>query len=342
MRLKGINYDVGIYPFGEARPSRASFDPAIVRREIEIIRHDLHCNAIRIVGRDLDRLVTASAFALDQGMEVWFGPAFHDADKAQTLAYFTECAKAAETLRLKSPNVVFIAGWELTFFMQGLVLGEGGMDRIGAFMKPWQLLWSTVRLGPFNRNLNRFLATAVAEVRRHFHGPVTYSAGVWEEVDWKPFDFVSIDCYRDAANHKAFRQKLRKYFSYGKPVAITEFGCCTYKGAEDKGGYGWTIVDWKKSPPELKGVQVRDERVQAQYLTELSEIFVEENVDAAFAFTFVMPKYPHRADPRFDLDMASYGLVKSFTDAKGTTYPDMPWEPKQSFAALAGYYQKLT
>src|SRR5580704_6918237 len=124
MHRKGINYDVGIYPFGESRPSRAAFDPAVVRREIEIIRNDLHCNAIRIVGRDLERLVRASEFALDLGLEVWFGPGFHDADEAQTLTYLTDCSKAAETLRQKSPQIVFIAGWELTFFMKGLVAGD--------------------------------------------------------------------------------------------------------------------------------------------------------------------------------------------------------------------------
>jgi len=148
MKCKGINYDVGVYPFGEARPSRAVFDPATVRREIEIIKSDLHCNAIRIVGRDLERLVIAAEFALDQGLEVWLGPGFHDADERHTLAYLAECAKAAETLRQKSPHIVFIAGWELTFFMKGLVLGDTGMERIGAFMKPWRLLWSTLRLVP--------------------------------------------------------------------------------------------------------------------------------------------------------------------------------------------------
>jgi hypothetical protein len=338
MRLNGVNYDVGIYPFGEARPSRAIFDPAIVRREIEIIRNDLHCNAIRIMGRDLERLVTAAAFALDQGLEVWFGPAFHNADQVQTLAYLSECARAAETLRQKSPHVVFIAGWELTFFMQGLVLGETGMERIGAFMKPWRLLWSALRLGPFNRNLNRFLKQAAREVRRHFHGPVTYASGAWEDVDWATFDFVSVDCYRDATNQNVFRQSLHQYFQHGKPVVMTEFGCCTYQGAEKKGGYGWAIVDWNQEPPRLKETYLRDEEVQARYLVEMLDLFVAEKAEGAFAFTFVMPKYPHHEDSRLDLDMASYGLVKSYTDRKGATYPDMPWEPKRSFGALADYY----
>jgi hypothetical protein len=341
MERKGINYDVGIYPFGEARPSRIGFDPSTVRREIEIIRDDLYCNAIRITGRDLPRLVQAAGFALDRGLEVWFAPAFHDADPQQTIAYFVECAKAAETLRRQSPKIIFMAGWELTFFMKGLVLGDSGMERIGSFMKPWRLLRSTLRLGPFNRNLNRFLREAAREVRRHFHGPISYAAGTWEEVDWTPFDFVGIDCYRDAMNRKVFRQILQKYFQHGKPVIIAEFGCCCYRGAEDKGAYGWNIIDWHRDPPELKGAFVRDEEVQANYLTELLDIFVEEKVAGVFPFTFVMPKYPHHADPRLDLDIASYGLVKSYADRKGSTYPDLPWEPKRSFNALASYYQKF-
>lgn len=35
---------------------------------------------------------------------------------------------------------------------------------------------------------------------------------------------------------------------------------------------------------------------------------------------------PHGADPR------------SYRHGKGTTYPDMHWEPKQSFRAVADYY----
>jgi hypothetical protein len=37
--------------------------------------------------------------------------------------------------------------------------------------------------------------------------------------------------------------------------------------------------------------------------------------------------------------MASYSIVKSYEDGRhGTTYPDMPWEPKESFQAVADYY----
>jgi hypothetical protein len=50
---------------------------------------------------------------------------------------------------------------------------------------------------------------------------------------------------------------------------------------------------------------------------------------------------PHRDDPRLDLDMASWGVVKILDQGLGTTYPGMPWEPKAAFTELAGYYRRL-
>jgi hypothetical protein len=36
--------------------------------------------------------------------------------------------------------------------------------------------------------------------------------------------------------------------------------------------------------------------------------------------------------------MASWGVVKVLENRLGDTYPDMPWEPKAAFSALADYY----
>ena len=38
--------------------------------------------------------------------------------------------------------------------------------------------------------------------------------------------------------------------------------------------------------------------------------------------------------------MSGMALVKTYADGHGTTYPDMTWEPKQAFRAVAGYYAK--
>ncbi|UQZ81428.1 hypothetical protein SK3146_00584 [Paenibacillus konkukensis] len=342
LRWKGIHYDVGTHTRSRHTSSRDTFDHDIVRREIELIRSELNCNAIRISGQDIERLTFAADCALEQGLSVWFSPAWIDATEPETLRYFAECAEAAEKLRLRSPEaeVIFVAGCELSLFMSGLIQGRTSFDRIQTMMKPWLLLKSTLVKGSFHKRLNRFLARATAEIRRHFHGPVTYASGSWENADWSLFDIVGIDYYRDAMNRSSYRDKLKAYFAYGKPVVVLEFGCCTYRGAEDKGGYGWAIVDHDASPKKLKGRYVRDEQVQTAYMEELLQIFREEGVSGAFWYTFVSQTYPYAEQPEYDLDTASYSVVRTIPGRHGTVYPDMPWEPKRSFYALAACYKE--
>ncbi len=64
MRLKGVAYDVGSVMGGNLRPD---YDPKTVRRELEIIKNDLHCNAVRISGQDIRRLTDAAEYALNMG-----------------------------------------------------------------------------------------------------------------------------------------------------------------------------------------------------------------------------------------------------------------------------------
>ena len=338
MNIKGVNYDTGITTTHNT-PSRESFDPQTVRREIEIIKTDLHCNAIRISGQRLERLVLATELALEQGLEVWFSPSLADKGEAGALKILEESAQAAEELRLRSARIVFVAGTELSAFMPGFLEGETAMQRLGTLINPFRLIKSTLMNGSFHKKLNRFLAKSTTLIREHFHGKIAYASGAWEEVDWSPFDVVGVDYYRDAMNEKVYEKNLRAYFRHGKPVVITEFGCCTYQGAANRGGYGWVIVDWSKTPPQLKRKFFRDEAGQANDLIELLEIFEAENAEGAFVFTFVSPSYPHNPQPFYDLDMASYSLVKTYKEQKGHTYPDMTWEPKESFARLADFYQ---
>jgi hypothetical protein len=68
------------------------------------------------------------------------------------------------------------------------------------------------------------------------------------------------------------------------------------------------------------------------------ELLEARDVDGVFVMTFVSPVLTHHEDPRDDLDMASYSLVKSLPGQTGTTYPGMPWERKQSFNALARHF----
>ena len=113
------------------------------------------------------------------------------------------------------------------------------------------------------------------------------------------------------ATPRRFRSELRQYRQHGKPLVVTEFGCCGYAGAAARGGLGWAIIDEGADPPALDGDYVRDESEQVTYLRELTEIFEAEGVDLAFWFTFAGYHLVRDPDPRQDLDLASYGVVRA-------------------------------
>jgi len=106
-------------------------------------------------------------------------------------------------------------------------------------------------LGSGLERASQTLREIVRAARENFAGPVTYAAAPWETVDWDLFDLVSVDAYRDAGNAAGYRDALRAYRRFGKPVAVTEFGCCTYRGAADRGGMGWMIVRRLRPRPAM-------------------------------------------------------------------------------------------
>lgn len=333
MKRRGVCYDVGRVMMEQ--DWRPAFDSAEVCRELQIIRDDLHCNAIRICGQPIDRLRIAGEHALDLGLEVWLSPELWDHPPDETLDYIVGAAKMAEKLRRRDTGrVVLSVGSELTLFMKGIVEGNTFLER---YRNPSFL--DVLRSGAHNRPLNAFLAEASRAAREAFGGTLTYASVPLEEVDWSPFDFVCTDLYRDKRVRDKFPALLQRFLAYGRPVAITEFGCCTYRGAADAGGWGWAIVETdERNRPRLKGDYVRDETEQARELTDVLSIFDEQGVDGAFVMTFVAPLLPHSDDPKCDLDMASYSLVKSYGSRLGSVYPGMPWDPKEAFHAVAGFY----
>ena len=65
------------------------------------------------------------------------------------------------------------------------------------------------------------LVNSAGAARRTFGGRLTYASGLWEQVDWRLFDIVGVDAYRDASNAAVFGDVVRAYGAQGKPVAIT-------------------------------------------------------------------------------------------------------------------------
>ncbi|MGW0792316.1 hypothetical protein ACWD04_29845 [Streptomyces sp. NPDC002911] len=339
MRGRGIHYDTGMYVLG--KHSRPTFDPRVVEREIRIIAEDLHCNAIRVIGDDPDRIDVAARCAAAAGLQVWYSPFPCDMTNGQMLPFLVDCAERAEQLRRDGADVVLVTGCELSLFAQGYLPGDTFADRVPVLAGPDR---ETALQGIPDR-VNAFLREIVAAVRPVFGGPVTYASNPLDGVDWEPFDIIGLDAFRGLRNAATYRDDLRKEFAHGKPVAILEVGCCTFQGAGDYGGAGWYVA-MEADGLTLKSDLVRDESEQVRYIDDLMPIFDEEGVDSVFWFSFIDCRAPHRTDGAPDLDMASYGIVKLLEKDHGIpsssrAYPDMPWEPKRAFYALAGRYQCL-
>ncbi|MCF6524805.1 hypothetical protein [Streptomyces sp. JJ36] len=312
MRARGINYDTGFLPGEEL--SRKSFLPEMVQRDMAVLSGDLGCDAVRVSGREPERLSIAARHAAAVGLEVWFAPFPVDLPAGGLLPFFADCARRADAVREAGAEVVFVAGCEISAFCGGFLPGGTYGDRLRAMAAADREWWSS--LGPVQGRLNDFLAQVAVTVRTHFGGRITYASGPWEFVDWRPFDLVGIDAYRAAYNAGGFRDELRGHLAHGKPVAVTEYGTCAYRGAGERGGMAWQVPHGA----------VPDEEEQVRYFTELLDIFEEEGVDTALWFTFAGYSRPG------EQDLGSYGVVRMLDETR--------WEPKKVFHTMAARYRR--
>lgn len=337
MRTFGITYDTGFASAGTT--TREPFDPAIVRREMRIIRDELRCDATRITGGDRDRLETAARHAADAGLEVWYSPFTNGLTQNELLDFLTDSAERAERLRRAGAEVVFLTGSEISLFTAGfLPAGDTLAERTTLLADPQRL---RAALPGLPTRINAFLREAVAAVRARFGGRIGYASLPFEGIDWAPFDIVATDaCYPDAQTAHRLADGLRALTAHGKPAAVTEFGCTTFRGAADAGGQGDAVVVWDEHarPAQFSAPVIRDEQEQAGYLRALLDAFDQSSIEAAFVNTFARYDLPHADDDDRDFDKASFGIVKVLDDGRtGTAYPGLPWEPKAAFHTLGEY-----
>jgi hypothetical protein len=345
MRIKGVNYDVGTVMGVNWRPD---YDPTVVQRELKIIATDLHCNAVGISGKDIGRVLLTAEAAIGYGLEAWLNPSdWGDKPPAATLAYITEAARAAQPLHERYPGkVVLSIGGEFTLFMQGIIPGKTLRQRAVTVRQT-----DVVKTGQHNQPLNYFLTKAVREVRKVFTGPVMYRSLAWEHVEWRNFDVIGVDHYWAEAIRDQYVDMVKPLFTYGKPVINTGFGFGTTTAPvtgmlATLGDLPFFRILLHQQPvigrfvrPQLKLVNERDEALQAERLLNNLKLLDEAGFTGAFMDTFVLPTYPYSDTPKYDLVRISANLVKYFENGRrGTTYPDMTWEPKEAFKAVADYY----
>lgn len=239
MRGKGMTYDTGFVQNG--RTSRENFDPAVVARELAIIRDDLHCTAVQLTGALPERLELAARAAAELGLEVWFSPYPIDMTADEILALFADCAARAEQVRRTGAEVVFVTGVELTIMNRGFLPGDSINERLGLLLSEPD--GRQERLRAVSDRLDAFLTDAVAAVRARFHGRITYAAIPFERIDWSRFDIMSVELIRTAQVADQYQDGVRSLVAQGKPVAITGFGSTAWRGANDVAPRAMEIVE---------------------------------------------------------------------------------------------------
>lgn len=328
----GLTYRGVLYEVADGENPATGWNAKRMRADLRAIRNDLHANSVSVWGDGVERLAATAAEAAERGLHVWLQPRLGDVPEADILDHLAETGRHAERLRRQGARVHLSVGCEFVLYVPGIVPGDSALERVE------NLLNGTFDPVLMRRRLTSFIARAAKAGRSVFRGPLTYGAAHEDVVDWDLFDLVSVNYYAYHGSRAGYVRDLRPYLRWGKPVAITECGTCTYVGAPEQGGMGWNVVDYEKG--EIKGDLVRSERVQAAYLTDVFDVFESLGLYAVLVYAFSAPDAPHRPDdPLHDLDMATYSLVKTIRDGD----PDDPaspwhWEPKESFHALSRHF----
>ncbi|NGO47275.1 abortive phage infection protein [Streptomyces ureilyticus] len=333
---RGLKHRGIVYTLGAGETPGTAWSERRMREDVRVMADELHADSVEVTGDGVERLNATASEVAERGLHVWLQPTLGDVPEKEILEHLAESGRHGERLRRQGAQVTLAVGCEFWLFVPGIVPGDDVLERIDNLEK------GNFDFAKMQKRLATFTAKAAAVGRSVFRGKLSYAAAqdeTFERVDWGLFDIVGIDYYSYFRQRADYVRELRTFLRWGKPLAITEFGTCTFKGAPEAGGMGWNIVDYTKEPPEIKGNPVRSERTQAAYLTDLLDVFESMNLHAAMTFEFITADAPHRPDnPRYDLDMASYAIVKPLKDRPDDPASDWHWEPKQAFHAVARHY----
>ena len=137
MRVFGMNYDTGFVSAGST--THEPFDPDTVRRDLRVIRDELHCDAVRVTGGVQDRIELAAGFAAEAGLEVWYCPFTNGLDRDGLMAFVLDGAERAERLRQNGAPVVYLTGSEIAMFTDGFLPGRDLAERMALFTDPMRM-----------------------------------------------------------------------------------------------------------------------------------------------------------------------------------------------------------
>jgi len=327
LTYRGVGYEVA-----DGETPYTSYNAQRMRHDLWTIRYALWASSVSVFGDGVERLRATAERAAQLGLHIWLQPRLGDRPENEILEHLAETGKAAERLRRQGARINLSVGCEFVLFVPGIVPGADALERIK------NLLSGKYDRQQMQRRLDRFIRKAAAVGRSVFRGQISYAAAQDDHVDWRLFDIVGIDYYGYFNRHADYVRDLRQYRRFGKPVTIAECGSCTYKGAPQLGGMAWDAVDYNKDPQEVKRGLVRSEQTQARYIATMLSIFESMGFYSATVYEFITPDAPHLSQGRYDLDIASYGIVKPIWKSATNPGPHWHWEPKAAFMAIAKHY----
>ncbi len=343
---RGVSYDTGSnFATGQGPLSRAVWSAERMREEIAAIAGPLHCNSVTIYGSDFARLTETVTEAADRGLHVWLQPRLVDRAQEEILDHLAEGARIAESFRRQGAAIRYSIGCTHPIGTPGIIPGERYHDRMANlftqdehhFLRP---------TGGYDRalsasRLNEFLTRAANVVRRNFSGELIYSAGNFEDVDWSLLDYVGLTYYfSHHRSREGHADEIGGYRRWGKPIVISEYGSPAYAGAAERGMLAFDVIDRSGPVPTVFDGYVRDEQAQAAYHLAMLAMFEELGIYSVAIAEFIHPTHPHSDDPRYDLDIASWALVKTIREDYSDWASPYRWEPKAAFRAVARYYEQ--
>ncbi|WP_372459948.1 abortive phage infection protein [Streptomyces anatolicus] len=336
-KARGLAYRGVCYEVIDGESPATRWAPARMRADLRAIRQDLHATTVSVFGDGVERLAATASEAAERGLHVWIQPRLGDVPESDILDHLAETGRHAERMRRQGARVYLSVGCEFLLYVPGIVPGANAVERVENILKGNYDPQAMVR------KLRAFIARAAKTGRSVFRGTLTYGAAHEDDVDWSLFDLVSVNYYAYHRTRADYVKELTPYRRWGKPVAITECGTCTYEGAPERGGMGWhDVVDYDKQPPEIIGDLKRSEGTQAAYLLDVFGAFEAMGLRAALVYNFVTPDVPHHPERRYDLDMAGYSITKTVRDRPDDPGSPWHWEAKESFQALARHFARAT
>lgn len=295
--VKGVALNVGErYVSNNAPlPGRSPLNDHQLSECLDVIKRELECNAVRIVGSYEDLLIKAARMAIDKGFaQIILYPRYrmlnstteiHIDEYVQLEIRFAE---QVEKLRQLSDCIVFMPAAELTMEVRGIFAGQTMDERK---LNAAKEVASNPR---YNEQLNGHLRELVSGIRNRYKGRLIYGKTGYETVDWNTLGFDIVCDHEQISTWRSnqwVEQKLREAKKYGKPVWVTDFAYFTYKGASQYAGSG--------------SVYYRDQEYsqgeQAEAIVNSVEVYQKAGVDGIFYWDFLVQS---------SNDGKSFGIVK--------------------------------